>query len=248
MTPDEAQRRLARVCLDPTPSDDDLRALGATPERWHLYRALVRGRMVDTLGDALPRTRDALGAARFEAATGAFLHRAPPDTRYVRELCIRFADFLEGAPDVLADAAPWALDMARFEAAVMRCHIALDPRPDDPAVVDFDMARAPALTPAQHFLRVSWSVHAQGAIPEPGALGLLLYRDPANDRVETLVLTPIAADIYERLARADASVTDCVRAALAQHDAVAGQVFVERFADFLGDLMDRRVLLGGLGP
>lgn len=245
MTLDDVQRALARVCLDPTPDGADLASLGATEARWHLYRALVRGRFLETLGDALPGTRRALGDAGLDACVTAYLHRAPPTTRYVRELAIDFARLLDASPEVIpAGAAPWTRDMARYEAAVMHCHIAHDPTPDDPTVLDFDMPLAPALCPAQRFLRVSWGVH-RGAVPEPADFALVVYRAPVTDAVEVLELTPIAGDIYERFTRGDRSVTACAQEALARHDSAAGAVFIESFAGLLGDLMDRGILLGG---
>lgn len=245
MTLDDVQRALARVCLDPSPDAGDLASLGATPARWHLYRALVRGRFLEALGDALPGTRRALGDAGLDACVTAFLHRAPPTTRYVRELSLDFARLLDASPEVIpAGAPPWTRDMARYEAAVMRCHIAYDPTPDDPAVVDLDMALAPALCPAQRFLRVAWGVHRMGE-PEPSALALVVYRAPVTDAIEVLELTPIAGDIYELFTRGDRSVTACAQEALARHDSAAGAVFIESFAGLLGDLMDRGILLGG---
>lgn len=245
MTLDDVQRALARVCLDPTPDGADLASLGATAARWHLYRALVRGRFLETLGDALPGTRRALGDAGLDACLTAYLHRAPPTTRYVRELSIDFARLLDASPEVIpAGAAPWTRDVARYEAAVMHGHIAHDPTPDDPTLLDFDMALAPALCPAQRFLRVSWGVH-RGGEPEPAPFALVVYRAPVTDAIEVLELTPIAGNIYELFTRGDRSVTACAQEALARHDSGAGAVFIESFAGLLGDLMDRGILLGG---
>lgn len=243
---DDTQRTLARVCLAPAPDDRDVAALGDRPARWHLYRALVRNRLLEVLGDALPGTRRALGDAGLASCAAAFLDRAPPTTRYVRELSIAFARFLEAHPAAVpTGAAPWAVDMARYEAAVMHGHVALDP-PDDPSVTEFDMALAPALCPAQRFLRVSWSVHR--AEPATGEWALLVHRAPVTDAVETLELTPIAADIYERFTRGDRSVTACAEGALAARGAGADPVFVESFAGLLGDLIERGVILGGRAP
>ncbi len=245
MTHEDLQRSLARVCFDATPSPDDIAALGDDPARWLLYRVMVRGRFVDTLIEALPRFAAALGRERLTAAVDAWLAEAPPTTRYVRELSIDFARLLDASPEVIpAGAAPWTRDVARYEAAVMHGHIAHDPTPDDPTLLDFDMALAPALCPAQRFLRVSWGVH-RGGEPEPAPFALVVYRAPVTDAIEVLELTPIAGDIYELFTRGDRSVTACAQEALARHDSGAGAVFIESFAGLLGDLMDRGILLGG---
>ncbi len=246
MSLDDLQRRLARACLAARPSPDDLAALGAPAARWELYRAMVRSRFVDTLGVALPRTREALGDAGLAEAASSWLDRAPPTTRYVRELSVQFARFLEREPSAVPPgAAPWALDAARYEAAVMECHAALDPSPQ--SAVELDMALPAALAPAQRLVRTSWGVHLAGA-PRGGAWALVVYRAPATDAIETLELTPIAGDIYELMTDPARPLTACVQAALARRDAAAGQVFIESFAGLLGDLMDRGILLGSRLP
>ncbi len=241
MTHDDLKRRLARVCFDAAPSADDIAALGDDPARWMLYRAMVRGRFVDTFIEALPRFAAALGRERLTRAVDAWLAEAPPATRYVRELSIEFARFIEAAPHRLDGAAPWALDAARYEAAVMRCHVALDASRD--GVTDLDMALPAALSPAQRLVRASWSVHLDGE-PAPGPLALVVYRAIGTDAIETLELTPVAADIYEAMTDGARSLTDCATSALARNDSAAGQLFIETFANFLGDLIDRGVLLG----
>lgn len=241
MTHEDLQRRLARVCFDAVPSPDDIAALGDDPARWMLYRVMVRGRFVDTFIEALPRFAAALGRERLTAAVDAWLAEAPPTTRYVRELSIEFARFLEGATRLLEGASPWALDAIRYDAAVMRCHIALDATRD--GVTGLDMALPVALSPAQQLVRVSWRVHLDGA-PEAKPIALVAYRAPGTDAIETLELTPVAADIYEAMTDDTRSLTDCATSALARNDSAAGQVFIETFADFLGDLLDRGVLLG----
>lgn len=238
---DDLRHRLARVCLDAAPSHEDLRALGADSARWMLYRAMVRGRFVDTLSEGLPRAFAALGRARLEAAVDHWLTHAPPVTRYVRELSIAFAHHVERTPSAIEGAPAWSLDALRYDAAVMACHIAPDPSFE--GVVELDMARPVALSPAQRFVRVDHAVHLADA-PAPRALALVVYRARETDAIETLELTPIAADIYDAMSDGARSLTDCVTAALARNDSHAGQVFIESFADLLGDLLDRGVILG----
>jgi hypothetical protein len=238
---DDLRHRLARVCLDATPSRDDLRALGGDASRWILYRTMVRGRFVDTLAEGLPRAFAALGRARLEAAVDHWLTHAPPMTRYVRELSIEFARHVERAPAAFDGAPAWSLDALRYDAAVMACHIA--PEASLEGVVELDMARPVALSPAQRLVRVDHTVHLDGA-PAARARALVVYRARETDAIETLELTPIAADIYEAMGDGARTLTDCVTAALARNDSHAGQVFIESFADLLGDLLDRGVILG----
>ncbi len=234
------QRALARVCLDVDVSSEDLAALGDHAPRWRLYRAMIRARFVDTLAEGMPRALSAFGRDALARAVDAWLANAPPTTRYVRELSIQFARFVEATPETLSGAAPWALDAVRYDAAVMACQIALDPSLD--GVCDLDMERPVALTPAQRFLRLSHAVHLDGE-PAPKPSALVVYR-ARNDAIETLELTALAADIYEAMSDPTRALTECVRSSLARNDSAAGQLFIETFAEFLGDLLDRGVILG----
>lgn len=244
MTRDELQRALTRVCFDAAPSPDDVAALGGAPARWQLYRTMVRWRFVETFTEALPRFHRAVGLQGLTSAVDAWLAEEPPSTRFVRELSVDFARFVERRPDLVEAATAWALDALRYDAAVMRCHIALDASRD--GVTELDMARPVALSPAQSLVRVAWSVHLDEVARAPAAL--VVYRAPVTDAIVTLELTPVAADIYEAMADRSRSLTECVTSTLARHDSAAGAVFIESFANLLGDLLDRGVLLGSHAP
>lgn len=236
---------LARVCLAEAPAAADLAALGGAPERWLLYRRMVRNRFGDFIAAALPRTRAALGAARFEACVAAFLASAPPSTRYLREVSPAFVRYLETArPPAVAEPA-WALDLARYEAA--RAEAAYLPADaDDAAITEFELERVPALTPVHRLVRVGWDVDRPtpdaGHAPEPRAL--LVYREPATDRVATLALSPTAAALVEHMARGDRTTTACIERVVAAHGGAPDPAFLESVATLLADLLDRGVLLG----
>lgn len=243
------QRAFARMCLDPAPDPRDLARLRAPTARLMVYRNMVRGRLVELVGDAMPRAREAVTTADLNAMMGAFLATRPHLTRYIREVTPRFVAWLGANRDVLpVSLAPWWLDLARYESAVLAMNIANDPTGD--GVVDFDMALPVALTTAQKLLRVGWTVHETDIRPvdEKGGLALLVYRDPQRLSIETFVLSPIAGDIYEAwVANPTRSATENVQGVLARHHASAGQVFIESFAELVGDFLDRGVILGSRG-
>ena len=123
-----------------------------------------------------------------------------------------------------AGAAPWAVDMARYEAAVMHGHVALDPSDDAPVGSSTWRSRPRSARPA---LPAGVVVGAPGE-PTAGEWALLVHRRrPTRWRRSTL--TPIAADIYERFARGDRSVTACAEEVMVR-GAGADAVFVESFA------------------
>lgn len=243
------QHAFARMCLDPAPDARDCEQLRAPTARLMVYRNMVRGRLVELIGDAMPRTRDAVMPADLNAMMGAFLATRPHFTRYIREVTPRFVAWLGANREVIpASVAPWWLDLARYESAVLAMNIANDPTGD--GVVDFDMALPVALTTAQRLLRVGWTVHETEIRPvdAKNGLALLVYRDPQKLSIETFVLSPIAGDIYEAWGENPTrSATENVQGVLARHHASAGQVFIESFAELVGDFLDRGVILGSRG-
>ncbi|TAK30139.1 MAG: hypothetical protein EPO40_08470 [Myxococcaceae bacterium] len=243
MTLDSLQRSLASACLDADLSDDVVRDLGGARSGWTLYREMVRRRFIDTIGESLPRSREALGPDGLARAVSRWLDRAPPTTRYVRELCLQFSRYLCDDPACLpADAPPWTLDLVRYEAAVMEAVIAEDPPPRSDLVA-LSMELPVALSTTQRFLRLSWSVHLPEATAErPCAIAV--YRGP-NDAVEALEFTPVAGDIVEALRSPGRTLGASIRDAIEHHRVEVDARFNESLAGLLGDLIERGLFLGG---
>lgn len=237
---DAAQSTLARLCLDATPRDEDLTSLGGDPLRWLLYRHLVRGRFVDTLTEALPVATRALGREALGATVDRWLAERPPTTRYVRELSLQFADF--ALDDALPERSPpWAADALRWDAAVMRCHIA-----DDAARVPtapFAMDRPVVLAPAHALLRLRWSVH-RDETPTEGEHALLVFRAADSLRVEALALDAFSFALVAAMGAPHTSLTSTVYDVLARHGEPANADVAAALASLLGDLIERGIVLG----
>ncbi len=237
---DAAQSTLARLCLDRTPRDEDLTALGGDPLRWLLYRHLVRGRFVDTFSDALPVATRALGREALGTMVERWLAERPPTTRYVRELSLQFADFAldhalpEGAP-------PWTADALRWDAAVMRCHIADDA--ERVPVGPFAMDRPVVLTPARALLRLRWSVH-RDEVPTEGEHALLVFRAEDSLRVEALTLDAFSFALVTAMGAPHTSLTGAVYDVLARHGEHANADVAAVLASLLGDLLERGIVRG----
>ncbi|MFO0627031.1 MAG: putative DNA-binding domain-containing protein [Polyangiales bacterium] len=240
---DALARALRRVCLAPTVDPADLARLG--PGRWSLYRDLVRGRIVGALAEALPRTRDAAGAARFDGWISHWLDDAPPTTRYVRALMPQFVAWREGRD--ARDLPPCFDDLLRYEVALHAVGLAPDPAPEALRATPFEMHRPARFHPVLRRLDLRWPVHARFCEREPATdpspCALLIYRDAQRFQAETLALSPVAARVIDAM-RGGGDVTTAVQQTLAAEDLHAGAAFVESFADLLADLMERGVLLG----
>lgn len=248
---DALSRALSRVCLAPEAPAADLLALGAPRDRWVLYRELVRNRVLDALGEALPRTRLAATPARFEAWCARWLDASPPRTRYVRELMPEFADWLERTPGARADLPAAFDDLLRYERALHRVALAPDPSPDALTAAPFAMDRPARFHPVIARLDVRWAVHRAAPLTEippcdEGTGALLIYRHPTRFGAQTLSLSPVAAAVLDAMIPGGDDVTSCVQRALAAHDLAVGAVFIESFAELLADLMERQVLLGAV--
>lgn len=240
----DLQRAVLRVCYGRAVAPEDLARLGGPASRWTLYRRMIRGRIREAIDGALPRTVSALGPDATGALVEAFLAEAPPATRLVREITPEFLRWLGGRfPDDARRAAPWLPDLARYELALLE--LAGDDAEIDLAnVTEFAMDRVPVLAPARRFLRVEYAVHQPDGVPARAPQALLVYRAALTHTLETLALSPSAADIVARMETGRLTVTECVRDVLAAYGTAADPAFLESLADLLADFLGRRVLLG----
>lgn len=239
---EELERAAARACLAPEPSDADLGALGS-PDRWQIYRRMVRARMHRVCATALPHTKRAIGDERFEALVDQWLAEAPPTTRFFRELpsaMVRWALADEGRLDEPAH----ARDLLRYERALWEV------RADDdrglPEVGEFSFEGVPAFGPAHRFLELEWGVDRREGAIERLEGALLVYRT-AGFTVPCMRLNPLAAAIVRELRVAEAerrSVTEAVQRAAASEERAVDQTFIESLSGLLEKLITRGIIRG----
>lgn len=238
---DAVRRAIAALCLGASVDPAAVAALGGDPRRWLVYRDLVRNRLWALAVEGLPRAYAAAATERFGGWFTRFLADDPPRTHHARDVAPALAGHVQAAEgDALL---PWLREALVHDAAehfVGLTDAALDPA----RVTGFSMELPAALTPSHRRLRLRWELVAGEWVERPRAL--LLYRDAARHTVETLALTPMAADVLDALDDGRTPATDAVRAVLARHDVSAGAVFVESLAGLLADLMERGVLAGSL--
>jgi hypothetical protein len=247
MTWSDYQRTLSDVllALDPAPRDFDIE--GADPSRWRAYRRMVRARFYQVIDHAFERTIAVIGLERFHGIVDRFLAQDPPRSVYLRDVPGEFLRFVESSGRSTA-LPPFGLDLMRFEWAELDVAYTYEEvRPDD--VVQLDMERVAAISPAHRLLALDYPVHriesdGAGAPAEPEPVRLCVYRDLSSHEIETLVLTPVAASILEQIAAGRQSLSDVVKSAAAAHRATIDVAFVEALSTLLADLTERGVLLG----
>lgn len=238
----ELQRAMTRVCLDVTPSEQDLATLGS--ERARLYREMVRIRFRELISVALPWTERTIGRAQTTALFRAFLAEAPPRSRYFREVVPAFLAFvrprLEGpmvpehARDVaLLEGTRWELGWRHAEIETPSGEVALE--------------KIPLPHPTLRVLTLGHAVHRMDPSatesPEKGSFFVCVHRRP-DFLVETRTLDGTGARLVTAWARADRPMIDSVREVLQQEGRDPDAAFVEKMSSLLTALVESGALLG----
>jgi len=232
---------MQRVCFGAEPSEADLELLGSR-ERWLVYRDLVRNRLNQVIGAALPRTKSAIGDEAFGRAVDEWLGTGSPRTRYLRYVPSELAEF--AVPIWQRTEAPWVADLAGYEITAWEVrHGPPNPTPTH----EFAFDRRPVLATAVKVLRLAYPVH-QTPTPEAGyerePMIVCLYRDKHHKAIPRK-LNPMAADLLETWQRGEQTVAVSVQRVAAAHDTEVGPAFIEKLSAMIADFIERRILLGG---
>lgn len=223
----------------------DLTAL-ATPRaagRLLVYRSLVHARFRGAIEATLPLTAVRLGAERLDADVAAFLEEGASRSPYLRDLAVEIVEWAlprwAAAPEIPG----YLTDLARYE--LLRIEVGSAPD-DGPRAVTPDLSLEARLV-FQGAATVARYRHPVQRAPEdpldPGDTALLLYRDPAL-AVRCLELTPLAAEILERLLRDQAPLGSAVIAGCAAAGVDLDDTVLAGTTALLTDLAERGVLLG----
>jgi hypothetical protein len=224
--------------------------LGTAPPltgRLAVYRRLVRANLDEAVASILPRTLARLGDPLFWREVHLFYAEQGPQTHYLRDVPREFVAWCGPRWPDLPEIAPYLLDLARLEVALIQVGTALDERPD--AAPELSLDRPVLFAQAVRVLRVDHAVHLlpesadDRALPAPTPATVLVYRD-TDHVLRYLDLSPAAAAILEGLLRGEplqtSILTGAARAAVPVDDALLHGTSV-----LLADLADRGVLLGG---
>lgn len=249
MSLSDYQRGVLRVSLSPDPAQGELAQLG-DPERFRLYRRMVRSRLRDMAGVAFRQSLAALGAPQFDACFDRYLALAPPRSPYIRDVVADFGPFAR-AQLALGAGPAYLDDLLHFEETKWRVAYAPArmPRPGEEGVRELDFEGCPVLNPTLRLLSLAHAVHElPEAPPAPGALQLLVYRPPARDDVRWYAAGRLLGTVLVRVMGADGqrreSLADLVRAAAAQLELALDQVLLDDLASALTLAISRGVLIG----
>jgi hypothetical protein len=209
----------------------------------------VRHNVTGVIGTMLERTRARLEArvpGELDRAVASFLDEVGPRTPHMRDVPAEFLAY--ATPRWRADARlpRWLVDYAELELIDFTIGVAPRPLPPPP-LAEVTADRPLVFAEPKRLIHLEWAVNLlpEGdllAEPEARPVTLLVYRD-AEHRSRFLELTPLAAEILERLFLGDAlgaaMVAACLEKKHALDDSVLGGA-----ARLLADLGERGVLLG----
>jgi hypothetical protein len=241
------QRRFFGVLLSAEPSEDDLAKLGGQPERWLLYRDMIRKRMRNMIKSGLPRTVEALGADRYLTSYDAWLAEAAPRARYIREIIQEFAEF--AIPRWAADDSgpKWLPELARFESTWW--HVGYENVVWPSSVGEFAFEKRAVMNPTLRLMRFGHRVHeklSEGETEYPAKnCAVVVYRRPDNDRIFSWVPNALSADLIEGWLKGDEIVADVVKRVCEARDVTIDQKFIESLGTMLADFIERSIVLGG---
>lgn len=234
----------------------DAEALASIGEQqFFVYRRLVRSTLANGIVAELSRTR-ALIEQRFDADVEDFVSASLPRSHYLRDVAFEFVAF--AGPRWKADASVPAFlhDLARYELvayesaaarppANLPARSSIDARLElgEPVVFD-ESVRLGRYDFPVHVLPEELSGDVPALAPEPTAL--LVYRDRELD-LRTLVLSPLAASIVERLI-AGVTVQLAIVEACAAANTPLSPALLQELAALLADYAERGILLGTVKP
>jgi hypothetical protein len=249
------QTELRNALFASDPPDAAFAALGANPERWKVYRRMVRARFADSIEHGFERLHAVAGADQFREIVWQFLAESPPRSHYLRDIPGEFLQFFERDRDRLTRcyALPaYALDLARYEWAELETAYSFE-ETSAAKVGPLAMDRVPVLSPAHRLIDLAYPVHRMGTAGhdetmQAAPFSLCLYRDAKTHEVAVLELTPVTASMLSLMQPRTSTLTEVVQNAAHAVGATVDVAFIEALSTLLADLIERGVLLGSLVP
>lgn len=238
----EYEHTLTRVCLDASPSPDDVTALGGQGDRWLLYRHMVRQRWRHMVRDGLPRTTASLGEA-YEGLFSEFLANRGVRSRFIRDVVSEFSAFLRSERPQRLTAS--ARDLMAYETGVWELRDL--PEPELPAVEEFDFERTPVVNPVHRLLTTAYPVHERDFVGDPtreGRFIICLYRNLMTTKVRYALLDEVDRTLLELWRDQRITVTESVHRLAAEGALELTPELVGRLAERLAAFIEGGLILG----
>ncbi len=223
---------------------------GITPGRLHHYRRLVSNVVNDTLRTAFPISVAALGEDAWQKLVNDFFSSGLPQTPQVWKLPLEFYQYHAGQKTGNKMNFPFLDDLLYFEWMEIEIHTMPD-RPYPDFVSEGDLFRnILVFNPEYEIIQLEYPVHTlpvREAIHMKGDYFALLYRLPESGHVQFLSLSALNVYIITRL-QEEKLALDRIKHEFARVAGIeSGKYLDEALKLFLGDLLERKMILGYLG-
>ena len=236
----DLQAAFSRVCLLHEPPQGDLTTLRGDRHRWLVYRHMVRYRLVEMAGKALPRTLNEVGKERFGQVFERYLDAHGPHTRFIREV---IPEFVEHAGETLAER-PEIGELARYECSKWKAHWQPWGNVVD-GVDELDFEKVPVTNPTLTLLSMNYEVVGNGNLASTTSpYFLAIYRTLEDHKVHTWKLNRTAGTLLKNWSRGNTPMSEGVRNALAELNETPSHAFIDTMSSLAAKFVDRSILLG----
>ncbi len=220
---------------------------GITPGRIHHYRRLISNVVNDTLHTAFPITVAALGESQWEELVQDFFTEGIPQTPQVWKLPFEFYEYHAGRETGKRMDLPFLDDLLYFEWMEIEIHTMPDrPYPDFVSEGDLFQDRL-AFNPEYEIVQLEYPIHTHPvseAIHMKGDHFALLYRLPESGHVQFLGLSALNVYIITRLQEEKVALNEIKNEFAHLAGIESGRYLDDALEKFLGDLLERKMILG----
>ena len=220
---------------------------GITPGRIHHYRRLISNVVNDTLHTAFPITVAALGESQWEELVQDFFTEGIPQTPQVWKLPFEFYEYHAGRETGKRMDLPFLDDLLYFEWMEIEIHTMPD-RPYPQFVSEGDLFQDRlAFNPEYEIVQLEYPIHTHPvseAIHMKGDHFALLYRLPESGHVQFLGLSALNVYIITRLQEEKVALNEIKNEFASVAGIESGRYLDDGLEKFLGDLLERKMILG----
>ena len=222
---------------------------GITPGRVNHYRRLVYNVIRSNMDRAFPITLAALGEEEWDQLVQEFFSKGLPQTPQIWKLPYEFYNYHLMKETGNRIQKPYLEDLLYFEWIEIEVHTMPDkPFPEYVSSGNIFMDRL-ALNPEFEMIRLNYPVHmhpAAAAADMKGDYFVLIFRVPETGNVKFLNLSSIHTYILARLMEEDLPLKD-LKGDIAQTAGIESIKYLDdALEQFIGDLIDKRLILGYL--
>ncbi len=222
---------------------------GLTPGRIDHYRRLVYNVVRDTMDTAFPISRAALGESGWDLLVHEFFSNEACQTPQVWKLPYEFYIYHSGNESGVKIGKPYLEDLLYFEWMEIEIHTMPD-RPFPEYGDRGNIFRDPlAFNPEYEIIKLEYPVHlhsAQESAELRGNYFILVMRDPDTGNVSFMDLSPVHAYILTRLVEEHLPLND-LKSDVAWMAGIESMRYLDdSLSKFIGDLMEKRLILGFL--